>query len=288
MGRGSEQCGPALRSQLPAARGGAATAGPLAGRRGGGGAQRGALADARELLADLASFDLPALLLGQALDGDALARLSGARQRNAVRAWLGRLGLPLPDSVHLQRIVGELRAARDDAAPVVGWPGAEVRRYRAQLHAMPPLAPPPSAVLRWDLRRSRRCALGGGLGELVLVPDAHGPLSRGTLPRVLEIGFRVGGERLQLADGGPRRRLKEWLRAQAVLPWMRTRLPLLRAAADGALVAVADLAVAAPYARRAARDGCRIEWRGAPTVRSTVRPAAAHNDPRLLRTCDSS
>ncbi len=228
----------------------------------------GHLGDAREMLADLAALDLQALMRGPALDSAALGRLSVARQRNAVRAWIAAAGLPLPDSRHLARVLGELRAARADATPLVAWAGAEVRRHRSLLYALQPLGPAPAGEWTWDVSASSRLSLGDGLGELVLVRDPHGPLARPELPRRLRVSLRAGGERLRTEVGGPRRTLKEWLRAQGVVPWMRGRVPLLYRPSDGALVAVADLAVTPDFARGAARGGCRIEWRNGPQVRA--------------------
>jgi tRNA(Ile)-lysidine synthetase-like protein len=108
----------------------------------------------------------------------------------------------------------------------------------------------------------------------VLVHDPHGPIARAALPRRLRVSLRAGGERLRTAAGGPRRTLKEWLRAQGVLPWMRSRVPLLHRPSDGALVAVADLAVTPDFARGTARGGCRIEWRNGPQVRTVGAPPA--------------
>jgi tRNA(Ile)-lysidine synthase len=234
----------------------------------------GHLGEAREMLADLAALDLQSLVRGAALDSTALGRLSAARQRNAVRAWIAASGLPLPDSRLLARVLGELRAARADAAPLVAWAGAEIRRHRSLLYALRPLGPPPAGEWTWDLSASQRLPLGDGLGELVLVRDPHGPIARKALPRRLRVSLRAGGERLRTDPGGPRRTLKEWLRAQGVLPWMRSRVPLLQRPSDGALVAVADLAVTPEFARGATRGGCRIEWRNGPQVRADV-PATA-------------
>ena len=75
-----------------------------------------------------------------------------------------------------------------------------------------------------------------------------------------------GGERLRIDPGGPRRTVKELLRAAGVLPWMRARLPLVHD--GGSLVAVADLFVdASRRAGQGTRSRYRLEWRDAPAIR---------------------
>jgi tRNA(Ile)-lysidine synthase len=233
----------------------------------------GHLGEARALLAELADLDLAAVQdkvatsESGALDIEKLRRFSLARQRNLMRRWLERSGRPPPDRLRLERILGEACDARPDALPTVVWPGAEIRRWRRRLYAMPPLVPAPGP-LSWRHLSSPEIELPAGLGRLCLVRDPAGPLSVARLPRVLQVTFRAGGERLCTERGGPRRRLKELLRSGNVLPWMRNRIPLIRA--RGELLTVGDLwcnfdarAVAAVSARS---TRARIEWRDAPAV----------------------
>jgi tRNA(Ile)-lysidine synthase len=81
------------------------------------------------------------------------------------------------------------------------------------------------------------------------------------------VSFRAGGERLRTEIGGPRRDLKELMRARNVLPWMRDRIPLLHAGRT--LLAVADLWVNAECrAAKATGRRVRIDWVDAPSVKS--------------------
>ncbi|MCP5328821.1 MAG: tRNA lysidine(34) synthetase TilS [Steroidobacteraceae bacterium] len=254
------------------------------------------LADARAVLDEVAAADLAGLLHEGAVEIAALQRLSPARQRLAVRAWIRRRGLPLPDTRHLRRVLGELTAARRDAQPCVRWDGVEVRRHRGWLYLLAaalPSNPPVSMCWNWRperehgrgggrrragervLGRPRKLAggglaavtvplqLGAGLGSLRLRRDPNGPLDGDRLPDQLELRWRGGGECLQTEANGPRRKLKEVLRVCGVLPWMREQLPLLYA--GDALVAVADLAVDAAFqAGTNCSNRWRLEWRDAP------------------------
>ncbi len=103
---------------------------------------------------------------------------------------------------------------------------------------------------------------------LRLVTDPHGPLNAESLPAVLWVGVREGGEKLALEPGGPRRALKELLRVATLPPWEREALPIVfdgktRAAA---VVAVADLLVAAPFRTTVSSNGAkghlRLVWEG--------------------------
>jgi tRNA(Ile)-lysidine synthase len=224
------------------------------------------LGEARALLGELADGDLDAVQDGVTLLIPRLQRLSPARQRNVVRRWLERRALRPPDHRRLERVLGELCAARADSLPVVTWRGAEVRRWRERLYAMPSVAPPPPPLI-WRPGVAPEIALPAGLGRLRMVADARGPFSRGALPAVLRVSFRAGGERLRTEIGGPRRDLKELMRARNVLPWMRDRIPLLHAGRT--LLAVADLWVNAECrAAKATGRRVRIDWVDAPSVKS--------------------
>ncbi|MFO0513007.1 MAG: tRNA lysidine(34) synthetase TilS [Gammaproteobacteria bacterium] len=251
------------------------------------------LGEARALLAELAQADLahassPAvageLPVAAALDLAGLARLSAARQRNALRAWLRAQGATMPDAVHLERIRVELPAARTDAQPVVRWSGGEVRRFRGRLYFLSVDAAPPAvagawdarAAGRWDWARGRAHPLGPGRGRLRLVPDPSGPIARAALPPRLVVRTRPSGARVALRDGGPRHALGELMRAAGVLPWERDRLPVVCAGAR--IVAVPGLLVTAAFAAPSAdpaaygrsgggrRGRLRLEWQDAPAV----------------------
>lgn len=244
------------------------------------------LGEAKALLAVLAQIDAQRVIVDGCVQLAALESLDTARQRNLLRHWIRASGLSMPDARHLERIRLELPRARADAQPLVRWPGGEVRRFRGKLHAcVPRTKDAPSATeatraLVWRWRGGAALSLGEGRGSLRLVRDVAGPISTAALPATLRVRMRSGGERLRSKEGGQSVPLKEWLRRSAVLPWERERLPLVFADgsfAEGAnatagggehLVAVADLAVDARYARKPGEAaGLRLVWEDAPRVR---------------------
>lgn len=214
------------------------------------------LAEAQELLDASAEAAWRAAADGPTLRVSALRAQPPAARANLLRYWLRHRGLPVPDQSRLRELCGPLLAARGDAQPQVCWPGAEVRRFDGRLHAFAPLASPPAGPIDWSWMRQRSIEVPGA-GILLLREDPHGDLDLGRLPRRLQLHFRAGGERLAGTAG--RQPLKEWLRAQRLAPWERSRLPLIHA--DGRLVAVADRWLApALAATPASRRRARLQW----------------------------
>lgn len=227
-------------------------------------------AEAQRLLESLAQADVGRARDGESLAASALRALPPDRRRNALRFWITSRGLTLPPTARLQEIAGPLLAARADAHPAVVWPGARVELHAGLLTlrsgAGAPGAPPgtvPVAVagdgIAWRWRAAPVCVLPGGLGQIELKADAHGPVNLGALPARLTIRWRRGGERLAIAPGGPRRTLKSLLREAGLPPGQRTRLPLVYSGAR--LVAVADLWLdESLHARPATRRRARLVW----------------------------
>lgn len=201
---------------------------------------------------------------GRCLHLPALSALPAARRHNVLRFWLHGLGLPLPSRAHLQRIVHELIPAADDAEPLVHWPGAEVRRYRDGLYAMPPLSPEPhDRRLAWPDARVA-LALPQGLGQLRLVPGQGSATKNTGIRRAaladarLEVRFRQGGERCRLPWRRGSHRLKHLLQEAGIVPWQRPRLPLLYL--NGELAVVADLWVCEAFAAHGDEPALIIHW----------------------------
>ena len=214
-------------------------------------------AEASGLLRELAESDLDTLgeLRRIALTG--LRALSGARQRNVIRAAVRGLGLPTPPATVVTAIQSDLIDARPDAGPLVAWPGGEARRFADTLYLMQPLPAAPQGQLPLDAGAAE---LPAGLGRIRLREGAESGLSPALAEDELSIRWRQGGERVRC--GGRRRTLKKLLNEARILPWMRDRLPLVYAGER--LVAVADLFLA-DDAR--ASPGLSVHWDAAPPVR---------------------
>ena len=151
-------------------------------------------------------------LQGSVLPIEALLSSDGRLDSRRLLAWLRVQGLPSPRHRMLGQIQQQL-AATPDRNPLIAWPGAELRRYRENVHVMRPLAP--TYPLSWsDLppNDERDWPWGGRL--------------RWQLPAgAWRIGCLQGGEKLRLQ--GHKRRIKNLFQQAAVPPWQRARWPVL-------------------------------------------------------------
>lgn len=211
--------------------------------------------EASALLRELADIDLAAAGSPQRLDLESLRLLRQERQRNLLRRAISLCGLPPPPATRLYQAVHELIPAREDAQPLVAWPGAELRRYRNHLYVMPAIARLPEEPSRL-LRPEEPLDLGSGMGQLVLSPDVGGGINPELAHAGLRIRYRHGGEEIRPAGHECTHKLKKLLQQEGIVPWMRERLPLLYAGDD--LVAVADLWVAKDCSHEA---GFGVSWR---------------------------
>jgi tRNA(Ile)-lysidine synthase len=234
----------------------------------------GLAAEAARLQDELAWLDLCGLAETAETDGTVpdrlavigLTKLSSARQRNVLRCAIRASGLPQAPAKRLREIQEQMLTAREDAAPLVRWPGAEVRRYRTKLYLLRaeahPLPDPATLPLLYG--DGREIPLGS-LGALCLERTADTPAEPGIDPTLvtdgLAIRFRSGGEKIKPYGRKETRPLKKLLQEQAVVPWMRRNLPLLYAGST--LVAVADLWIAAECARD---DGFKVRWIAKPSL----------------------
>lgn len=165
----------------------------------------------------------------------ALNRLSKPRRNNVLRHWIAERGLPMPTSRQLAQVSKDMLQARQDSTPCLRWPGGELRRYRDDLHAIPPRTPHDSAQsYHWQLKQDLSIPhLGLTLTADVL--KAQG-LELSTTLTELTVRFRVGGERCKPTGRKHHHELKKLFQDRGVLPWERDRIPLLYA--NGRLVVV--------------------------------------------------
>jgi len=202
------------------------------------------------------------------LNLSALRELSELRQRNVLRYWFRRLGLPTPDSRQLWHILHDIPSAGRDRQPCVGWSGGEVRRYRDTLYAMPPLAPHDARqTLIW------RASTDGwpplelpGVSWLRMEEIVGAGLRAEALAGgLLLVRFRQGGERFRPVGRSHGQELKKLLQEAGVPPWERDRLPLVylpptptlphpRGGSEP-LLAVMGLGMAADYAAAPGEPG---------------------------------
>jgi tRNA(Ile)-lysidine synthase len=195
------------------------------------------MSEAEALLAELAAIDLGSEADLEAINVARLEALPLARRNNLLRFLIRRLGLPPPAAVQLAEL-NRAFSAGGDRQPCVAWPGAEARLYRGRLYLMPPLLSADGAGAKLTPEQ----AWIGTAGRLELRPTAAGGIPDRLVQAGLEVRHRIGGEQLRVPGLTGRKSLKQWFQEQAVLPWMRDRLPLVTA--DGQILAIADRVIA--------------------------------------------
>jgi len=217
------------------------------------------MAEAARLLDERAAQDLAGLADGAGLSVSALRALPVARRRNALRGFIARAGIEMPEGSRLKEMSGPLLDARADAHPEVRWANSRLVRSggRLQLQALHEVAHEFIAK-SWRWRADRRLLLGDA-GSLELLDDAAGPIDLARLPRVLELRARSGGERLRLSEKARTQTLKALLQNAKIPVSERAHLPLLFA--GDRLIAVAhrwiDESIAATVK---SRHRARLKW----------------------------
>lgn len=195
----------------------------------------GHLAEARELLDELAQEDLALLsapdefswLKLPSLNLPALKQLSPARQRNALQYWLASR-TRLPDSDHWAGWC-DLRDASVGASAVWRLTDGELHRGGECIYWL-------SGA--WLVSLAEPVLWNDPLEILRLPGNGSVSLSGNRPQEPLRIGYRQGGETLEIPGRG-RRDLKRLLNERHVPPFVRSRLPLLFA--GDRLLAVANL-----------------------------------------------
>lgn len=216
--------------------------------------------EAQSLADDLAVLDAARLRrevgdFGGRLDISLLAELSSLRICNVLRYCLREQGLPLPSEVVLTRVLTEVIPAREDASPLVQWPGGEVRRYDGALYLLSPIMEVDSdSCQKQSLRLvDLECAAlsdgeiqsyvlpwGGELfissieGALEKLRSQEGEALDGILPLSLTtdqwsrvfVGIGSSKDSLKPVNRSINP-LKHWWQQSRTPPWFRRRQPLL-------------------------------------------------------------
>jgi tRNA(Ile)-lysidine synthase len=193
------------------------------------------LAQAEQLVKDLARIDGVALVDDGRLEIAGLLSLPQDRQFNLLRWWITEQGLGVPSSARLGSILRDVVPARDDAQPVVTWRDGEVRRYRGRLYAMRPLRDPASGS--WWIEPGGQARIPG-CGVLSLVETSGEGLSAGRVAGPFRVGLSgdtAGGRDCRAEDG---RLVRKVIERAGLEPWLRRRVPLIYA--EQGLLAVGD------------------------------------------------
>jgi len=196
-------------------------------------------ADMSVLLDEIASNDLENVGDSKCntLNVKSINSLSIARKRNVLRFWLRKTGLPVPGSEIIENIINELVNAKRGSMPCVRWQGAEIRRYRETVYAMPALNEHDvEETYTWSLCQPLELDIGHLEARLT---RGKGLKSSCIKNKMIDVRFRNGGECIRPAGRKHSHDLKKLFQEEGIPPWQRDRIPLLYL--DGKLAAVAGL-----------------------------------------------
>jgi tRNA(Ile)-lysidine synthase len=222
---------------------------------------------AQRLLTEIAQQDLAACLDGDCLDIAQLRQLSLDRSYNLLRHWFGTRQLRMPSTAWLSEMLTQLLEARYDAQLLVTHPDCHVRRHRDRLYLTPKLADlpgtredrfdqSPGQDFVWQGEPSLAFPAYGGVLHFDVADTGFAPdWLRG---QALVIEFRRGGERLKLAPNRSTRPLKYHYQACNIPAWERTRLPVVRTAAD--LLYAAGIGMDCHHLDSGAGQRIRLRW----------------------------
>lgn len=216
------------------------------------------LAEAAELLDQLAALDAADSIQQQRLDCARLVALPLPRARNLLRHFLALNHVPMPSQARLAAMLEQLTHAGADSQPCIRHASWELHRYQGWAHLAARL-PTPDPSLRWHWQGEAQLALGE-LGGVLNFTQATGQgLDRAKLDQApVTIRLRRGGEHFRPDCQRPRRSLKNLLQECAIPPWQREHLPLLYC--GEALVWVAAIGTDCAWQAPAGAAGIQPEW----------------------------
>jgi tRNA(Ile)-lysidine synthase len=180
----------------------------------------------------------------------ALHQLSEVRQRNVIRYWLTQQNLPLPSQIQLQTLLSDVASAKEDAEPLLSWPGVEIRRYQDNVYAMQPLSLSAPLSLEWCLKTP----LPLSVGVLNATQQKGEGVALSKITQAVTVRFRQGGERCKPVGRVGSHPLKKLFQEYNVEPWLRDVWPLIYVGED--LVAVPNLRVCDGFQTDAQQLGC--------------------------------
>lgn len=180
--------------------------------------------------------------------------------RNVIRYWLRSLGLSVPTSSQMEHVLRDALGAEEDRSPHIRWSGAELRRYRDVLYALPPQASHDSSqVIIWNLDRTLSLTLPAELGVLAATKTGGAGIREDLLAgRNIIVRFRQGGESIRPSGRRENHVLKKLFQERGIPPWERSRVPLIYL--DGKLIAVADYWIDSSVAARDEQVGWALAW----------------------------
>ncbi len=216
------------------------------------------LAEARELLEEMARADLERCGDGAAVEIQSLRRLGEARAKNLLRHWCEARGIQALAAARINELMRQLREPRADARVGLSVPGWNFLRHRDKLY-LEPAAENVGPDFRESWSGENALPLLALGGVLKFKPEEGRGLSLAKLRQApVTVRVRRGGERLRPDSRRPRRTLKNLFQERGIPPWRRDRLPLVYCGEE--LVSVPGIGEACEFRAAPAEAGLIVTW----------------------------
>ncbi len=217
------------------------------------------LAEAAQLLDQLARMDAAHAVAGGRLDVDALRALGAARAKNLLRCYLEGRGLLMPSARRLDEVLRQLEDARPDARVRIALGEYEMCRFKGQAYLQRKAAPPADGLCRpWQGEEALELPGLGGILRFEAVTGA-GISLESLAGGPVTVRSRRGGERMRPDCKRPERTLKNLFQEAELPPWRRQALPLLFCAER--LVCAPGIGVDCAYQAAPGEPGLVVVWR---------------------------
>ncbi len=190
------------------------------------------MAEASQLLDELAELDAQHCLISGRLDITRLRELSASRAGNLLRYVLWQQGIPLPSAIKLEEILRQLQRVENDTQLHVTFGNAEIRVYQGRVYIQAlgkkqqPTMPHLLQHGEWQNESTVTLDVWGGSIHFRRIAG-QGMSQRKLLQAPVMIRPRQGGEHYRPDCNRPRRSLKNLLQEASIPPWSRYTLPLL-------------------------------------------------------------
>ena len=192
------------------------------------------------------------------LDINIIKTLSKARQKNLLFVWLEQLGLQIPGSRHIEKIISDIIHSDLDKSPCVNWADVEIRRYKNTLYALKKLQDydvdtefkwqPESILNIFEETLMAKQGKGIGISQNKINEDNF------------IIRFRKGGEKIKPDNASHSKTVKQLFQERSVLPWYRNKIPLIYV--NDELVAIPGFCVDKKYMAEKDEASWDIHWSG--------------------------
>ncbi len=216
------------------------------------------LAEARELLDQMARDDLERCGGADVVEIRSLRELGEARAKNLLRYWCETRGIQALAAARINELMRQLRESGAESRVSLSVPGWDFLRYRDKLYLEPAGENVgPDFRESWDGENALPLLALGGV--LKFKPEEGRGLSLEKLRQApVTVRLRRGGERLQPDSRRPRRTLKNLFQERGIPPWRRDRLPLVYC--GGELVSVPGIGDACEFQAAPAEAGLIVTW----------------------------